>query len=68
MLFSLRELTVFLITVSVLRPKKSNFTSPAFSDHFMSNCVTGISFSESKSLYKGTISSICLSAITIPAA
>ena len=30
-------------TVSVLRPRKSNFTRPAGSTHFMLNCVTGIS-------------------------
>ena len=30
-------------TVSVLSPRKSNFTSPACSTHFMLNWVTGIS-------------------------
>ena len=30
-------------TVSVLRPRKSNFTSPACSTHFMLNWVTGMS-------------------------
>ena len=29
-------------TVSVFRPRKSNFTSPACSTHFMLNWVTGI--------------------------
>ena len=32
----------FRSTVSVLRPRKSNFTSPACSTHFMLNWVTGI--------------------------
>ena len=31
----------FSITVSVLRPRKSNFTSPAGSTHFMLNWVAG---------------------------
>ena len=30
-------------TVSVFRPRKSNFTSPACSTHFMLNWVTGMS-------------------------
>jgi hypothetical protein len=33
----------FWITVSVLRPRKSNFTSPACSTHFMLNWVAGMS-------------------------
>ena len=33
----------FSITVSVLRPRKSNFTSPAFSTYFMLNWVAGMS-------------------------
>ena len=35
--------TAFCSTVSVFRPRKSNFTSPAVSTYFMLNCVTGIS-------------------------
>ena len=31
-----------LSTVSVFRPRKSNFTSPAGSTYFMLNCVAGI--------------------------
>ena len=34
---------VLAITVSVLRPKKSNFTRPAGSIYFIENWVTGIS-------------------------
>ncbi len=30
-------------TVSVFRPRKSNFTRPANSTYFMLNCVTGMS-------------------------
>ena len=33
----------FCSTDSVLRPRKSNFTSPAASTYFMSNWVTGMS-------------------------
>jgi hypothetical protein len=32
--------TAVWITVSVFRPRKSNFTSPAFSTSFIANCVT----------------------------
>ena len=35
--------TAVCSTVSVLRPRKSNFTRPACSTHFMLNWVTGIS-------------------------
>jgi hypothetical protein len=41
-------------TVSVFRPRKSNFTSPAFSTSFMLNWVTGMS--ERGSRYSGTSS------------
>jgi hypothetical protein len=41
-------------TVSVFRPRKSNFTSPASSTFFMLNCVTGMS--ERGSRYIGTSS------------
>ena len=46
-LFFLINSIVFLMTVRVLRPRKSNFTNPASSDHFISNCVTGIGILES---------------------
>ena len=59
---------VFLITVSVFKPRKSNLTNPASSEDFMSNCVTGIGKLEDKSLYSGTNSSKFLSPITTPAA
>ena len=59
---------VFLITVNVFKPKKSNFTNPASSEDFISNCVTGIGKVEERSLYNGINSSRSLSPITTPAA
>ncbi len=38
-----RSCSAFLRTDSVFRPRKSNFTKPAPSTYFMSNCVTGMS-------------------------
>jgi hypothetical protein len=35
--------TAFWITVSVFSPRKSNFTRPAASTHFMLNWVAGMS-------------------------
>ena len=35
-------MTPFSSTVRVFSPRKSNFTSPAFSTNFMLNCVTGM--------------------------
>jgi hypothetical protein len=40
---ALEQSTARCSTVSVLRPRKSNFTSPAGSTYFMLNCVTGMS-------------------------
>ena len=57
-----------LITVNVFNPKKSNFTSPAFSAEYISNCVDGNNKFAETSLYKGTTSVSFLSAITTPAA
>ena len=59
---------MLLITVSVFNPKKSNFTNPAFSAEYISNCVDGNNRLAEISLYKGTISVSFLSAITTPAA
>src|SRR6056300_1505990 len=59
---------VFLITVNVFKPKKSNLTKPTSSEDFISNWVTGNGKVDDKSLYKGTISSKFLSPITTPAA
>jgi hypothetical protein len=59
---------VLLITVNVFNPKKSNFTKPAFSAEYISNCVDGNNKFAETSLYKGTTSVNFLSAITTPAA
>ena len=53
-------------TVNVFSPKKSNLTKPAFSAHFIVNCVTGIS--DRGSRYNGTSSASGRSPITKPAA
>ena len=53
-------------TVSVVRPRKSNFTSPACSTHFMLNWVTGSC--DFGSRYIGTSSESGRSPITMPAA
>ena len=53
-------------TVSVFRPRKSNFTSPACSTYFMLNWVTGMS--ERGSRYIGTSSDSGRSPMTMPAA
>ncbi len=54
------------MTVSVFRPRKSNFTRPAFSTSSFANCDT--SMSDLSSLYVGTYSQSGLSAMTTPAA
>ena len=59
---------VFLITVRVFNPSKSNFTRPAFSEEYISNCVEGKRELLDKSLYKGTNSANFSSGITTPAA
>ena len=38
-----RRSSAFWMTVSVFRPRKSNFTSPASSTHFMLYWVAGMS-------------------------
>ena len=58
--------TAVFSTVSVFRPRKSNFTSPACSTHFMLNWVTGMS--ERGSRYIGTSSDSGRSPMTMPAA
>ncbi len=62
----LSSFTAVSSTVSVLRPRKSNFTSPAASTHFMLNWVTGMS--DFGSRYIGTSSASGRSPITMPAA
>ena len=57
-----------MITVNVLRPKKSNLIRPEFSAEYISNCVDGKSKLVDISLYKGTVLVSFLSAITTPAA
>ena len=54
------------MTVSVLRPRKSNFTRPAASTSSFANWDTSIS--DLSSLYAGTYSHSGLSAMTTPAA
>jgi hypothetical protein len=60
------EPTAVFSTVSVLRPRKSNFTRPACSTHFMLNWVTGMS--ERGSRYIGTSCDSGRSPMTMPAA
>ena len=60
------SLTARSSTVSVFRPRKSNFTSPACSTYFMLNWVTGMS--ERGSRYIGTSSDSGRSPMTMPAA
>jgi hypothetical protein len=61
-----RRSIAFWITVRVLSPRKSNFTRPAASTHFMLNWVAGMS--DRGSRYNGTSSSNGRSPITTPAA
>src|SRR6266436_4063136 len=62
----LNSFTARSSTVRVFSPRKSNFTSPAGSTHFMLNWVTGMS--DFGSRYSGTSSLSGRSAITMPAA
>jgi hypothetical protein len=62
---SLTSRTAVWITVRVLRPRKSNFTSPAFSASFIANWVTISPFWPRK---HGTYSHTGFSEITTPAA
>ena len=59
---------VLSITVKVLRPKRSNLTSPAFSDEYISYCVEGKIKFEVWSMYNGNCSANISPAITTPAA
>ena len=58
--------TARAMTVRVLRPRKSNLISPAFSTHFMSNWVTTDSSEGLR--YRGTTSLSGTSPMTTPAA
>ena len=55
-----------LMIVNVRKPRKSNFTNPAYSTSFLSNCVTGLFPSASQ--YSGAKSVILVGAITTPPA
>ena len=66
--FSFSSDIVLFITVKVFKPSKSNFTRPAFSEAYISNCVEGKNDLDEGSLYIGTNSARFSSGITTPAA